>query len=402
MPFGAFFKEKSLMEGAISVAWFYFFAGMLLLLWLASRPRYPGIKMPSLYIWEQIWQEKQYRPQRRWSFAWMGLVWLAIYFLLWLSWYNTWWFGEHAIDHPRDMLVENSLTGHHVAPPGTVANPRPGSHVSPVFKQPVRLWVSPLAPSCLQKLPQFIPGLMQSRYEECHFALMPLWKQDHKISMPERAETNSTMPNYSNIPLAESTMSPVAYLLLSRASQYVSQDFVTGSMLTNPQTLTAASPIMASAYPELWRISTAYPAVALPQDSRPLLVTSQGVVMAYGTDWLYLGFDPVQTKWPRLPSFPVFWQNLWNELAPHRPMVFFHKKNGETQTSTNPSNTSNTEPAPTTGKKTTHTQPRRSLYSQQSRYWLNGIIILVLGLLWWWEGKKSKKILACVKARLVK
>ena len=81
----------------------------------------------------------------------------------------------------------------------------------------------------------------------------------------------------------------------------------------------AGDDLLQHVYPEIIPIHHARPlAMPLPDATRILLHSPAGPIMAYGPEWLYLGFSPEASGWAYLPSFPLFWQNFFDAKAPDR------------------------------------------------------------------------------------
>ena len=76
------------------------------------------------------------------------------------------------------------------------------------------------------------------------------------------------------------------------------------------QIVVHAAPLLQAVTPELLHIERGLP-LRPPLPGRPLLTTAAGPILAVGADWLYLGFCPERSFWPKLPTFPIFWDNVF-------------------------------------------------------------------------------------------
>ncbi len=152
-------------------------------------------------------------------------------------------------------------------------------------------------PNIFQQMPFFINGLQKADFQKANFKLQKI-------------------PNIQ------------AYILTSKKSSISVEKFHHDiSFIDMPKYIGCGDPLMKAVYPELWEIPFAY---SLPfskdyfSEFKGLLTTPQGAILAYSPTCLYIGFDPTATQWTRLPSYPIFWENIWNFFSPNRSKFFFN------------------------------------------------------------------------------
>ncbi len=77
-------------------------------------------------------------------------------------------------------------------------------------------------------------------------------------------------------------------------------------------------PFLKSVHPQLISLGQAYVwKKPLPKNTQVLLSSPAGAVIVKHSSYLYIGL-PVGSYWENIPSFPIFWNNYFNQLAPNR------------------------------------------------------------------------------------
>lgn len=157
---------------------------------------------------------------------------------------------------------------------------------------PLSLWIPTNAPQAFQKIPKAIRGLQQTDNINAaivHFSPLSLgWLLHHASFSPKNIATTS-----------ERLLTDIAI---------------------------AADPLWQAVYPDLLEIHSASYLLQPGNDQvRVLLESTDGIIMAYSDNWLYIGFSLTQSNWSNLPSFPIFFYNFFNYLAPSRNKFFYIK-----------------------------------------------------------------------------
>ena len=72
-------------------------------------------------------------------------------------------------------------------------------------------------------------------------------------------------------------------------------------------------------FPDFMEIEHTVPLLEpLPLDNEVILDSPGGPIVASGQYWVYIGFPFEKSLWPDLPSFPVFWNFMFDKLEPDR------------------------------------------------------------------------------------
>ena len=75
-----------------------------------------------------------------------------------------------------------------------------------------------------------------------------------------------------------------------------------GKTVYAPAVTVSADPILWGVHPESIALRRCVPlAEPLPKDAVPLLETEKGPIMAYGKNWLYVGFSSARSDWEKSP-----------------------------------------------------------------------------------------------------
>jgi hypothetical protein len=155
---------------------------------------------------------------------------------------------------------------------------------------PLAVWLSPEAPQPLQRLLDVVPGVVR--------AASPTQSDMAFTAFDDQAQEQGWLihsRHFSPAVLRRKVTQPISGMI------------------------PAADELWRAVCPELLAMAQASPlAEPLPVSTQPLLCSAQGMVMAYGQEWLYCGFNLAYTNWPQLPSFPIFWCNFFDHIAPQR------------------------------------------------------------------------------------